>query len=334
MAGYVVVGSQWGDEGKGKIVDVLGKKMDMVVRFQGGNNAGHTVIVNGEKSILHLLPSGILNKDALCVIGPGVVIDPFVLLDEIDTLKKRGLSCDHLRISDRAHLIMPYHIKLDALEESKLGNHKIGTTKRGIGPCYADKYTRIGLRVGDLKDYDYFKERLAQALSIKNEIITKVYGERPFDFDELANEFLKIKEALEPMIIDATALINKAVTVNFGKVLCVLNYILAVIRVLGHFNTVLIQLEITQLKRKTEFIDLVSGVVYIKLTLRIISGRLQNRRETVSERTAARVSYVHRSGRISGNKLNKYTLSGAVIALAVIFSLFVYIGKNIGIIFV
>ena len=214
MSGYVVVGTQWGDEGKGKIVDVLASKMDYVVRFQGGNNAGHTVVVNGKKTILHLLPSGILSKNALCVIGPGVVVDPYVLLEEIALLKKNGLEVDHLRISDRAHLIMPYHIKLDALEESKLGNHKIGTTKRGIGPCYADKYTRIGLRVGDLKDYDYFKERLAQALSIKNEIITKVYGERPFDFDELANEFLKIKEALEPMIIDATALINKALADN------------------------------------------------------------------------------------------------------------------------
>ena len=209
MAGYVVVGSQWGDEGKGKIVDVLGEKMDMVVRFQGGNNAGHTVIVNGEKSVLHLLPSGILNKDALCVIGPGVVVDPFVLLDEIKTLKDRGLTCDHLRISDRAHLIMPYHIKLDELQEQKLAKNKIGTTKRGIGPCYADKYTRIGLRVCDLVDFDIFKKRLASTLAIKNEQIVKLYNEKPFDYDTLVNQFAKIRQDLLPMICDSVSLVNQ-----------------------------------------------------------------------------------------------------------------------------
>ncbi|MCI5773097.1 MAG: adenylosuccinate synthase [Erysipelotrichaceae bacterium] len=209
MAGYVVVGSQWGDEGKGKIVDVLGEKMDMVVRFQGGNNAGHTVIVNGEKSILHLLPSGILNKDALCIIGPGVVVDPFVLLQEIKTLKDRGLSCDHLRISDRAHLIMPYHIKLDELQEKKLAKNKIGTTKRGIGPCYADKYTRIGLRVCDLVDFEIFKERLANTLAIKNDQIVKLYDEQPFDYDTLVEQFAKVREELLPMICDSVSLVNQ-----------------------------------------------------------------------------------------------------------------------------
>ena len=209
MAGYVVVGSQWGDEGKGKIVDVLGEKMDMVVRFQGGNNAGHTVIVNGEKSVLHLLPSGILNKDALCVIGPGVVVDPFVLLDEIKTLKDRGLTCDHLRISDRAHLIMPYHIKLDELQEQKLAKNKIGTTKRGIGPCYADKYTRIGLRVCDLVDFDIFKKHLASTLAIKNDQIVKLYNEKPFDYDTLVNQFAKIRQDLLPMICDSVSLVNQ-----------------------------------------------------------------------------------------------------------------------------
>ncbi|MCF0115928.1 MAG: adenylosuccinate synthetase, partial [Erysipelotrichaceae bacterium] len=184
MAGYVVVGSQWGDEGKGKIVDVLGTKVDMVVRFQGGNNAGHTVVVDGQKTILHLLPSGILNENALCIIGPGVVIDPFVLLEEIEVLEKRGLSTDHLKISDRAHLIMPYHIKLDELQEARLAGNKIGTTKRGIGPCYADKYTRIGLRVADLVYLDVFKEKLKNTLAIKNEQIVKLYGAEPFDYDE------------------------------------------------------------------------------------------------------------------------------------------------------
>ena len=209
MSSYVVVGSQWGDEGKGKIVDVLGEKMDMVVRFQGGNNAGHTVVVNGEKTILHLLPSGILNQNAICVIGPGVVVDPFVLLEEIETLNKRGLNCDHLRISDRAHLIMPYHVKLDELQEKKLANNKIGTTKRGIGPCYADKYTRIGLRVCDLVDFDIFKERLATTLKIKNEQIIKLYDEKPFDYDELVSKFEVVREKLLPMITDSVELVNK-----------------------------------------------------------------------------------------------------------------------------
>ena len=209
MSSYVVVGSQWGDEGKGKIVDVLGEKMDMVVRFQGGNNAGHTVVVNGEKTILHLLPSGILNQNAICVIGPGVVVDPFVLLEEIETLNKRGLNCDHLRISDRAHLIMPYHVILDELQEQKLANNKIGTTKRGIGPCYADKYTRIGLRVCDLVDFDIFKERLATTLKIKNEQIIKLYDEKPFDYDELVSKFEVVREKLLPMITDSVELVNK-----------------------------------------------------------------------------------------------------------------------------
>ena len=209
MSSYVVVGSQWGDEGKGKIVDVLGEKMDMVVRFQGGNNAGHTVVVNGEKTILHLLPSGILNQNAICVIGPGVVVDPFVLLEEIETLNKRGLNCDHLRISDRAHLIMPYHVKLDELQEQKQANNKIGTTKRGIGPCYADKYTRIGLRVCDLVDFDIFKERLATTLKIKNEQIIKLYDEKPFDYDELVSKFEVVREKLLTMITDSVELVNK-----------------------------------------------------------------------------------------------------------------------------
>ncbi len=214
MAGYVVVGSQWGDEGKGKIVDVLSNKMDMVIRFQGGNNAGHTVVVNGEKTILHLLPSGILNKDSLCVIGPGVVIDPFVLLEEIEILEKRNLSVNHLRISDRAHLIMPYHIKLDTLNEQRLANNKIGTTKRGIGPCYADKYSRIGIRVCDLKDFDTFKQRLKDVLPIKNEEIVKLHNEQPFDYDEIVNKFASIREKLLPMIIDSVVLVNDYIKNN------------------------------------------------------------------------------------------------------------------------
>ncbi|MEF9961387.1 MAG: adenylosuccinate synthase [Erysipelotrichaceae bacterium] len=210
MAGYVVVGTQWGDEGKGKIVDVLGEKVDYVVRFQGGNNAGHTVIVNGEKTVLHLLPSGVLHKQAKCIIGPGVVVDPFVLLEEMKVLEDRGVDVSHIYVSDCAHLIMPYHIKLDALQEERKGDKKIGTTKRGIGPCYADKYTRIGIRVGDLQDFDIFKEKLADTLSIKNEQIVKLYEEEPFDYDELIEKFKVVREKLLPRIIDSVVEVNKA----------------------------------------------------------------------------------------------------------------------------
>ena len=214
MAGYVVVGSQWGDEGKGKIVDVLGEKMDMVVRFQGGNNAGHTVVVEGEKTVLHLLPSGVLHQDALCVIGPGVVVDPFVLLKEIDELESRGVNTEHVKISGRAHLIMPYHVKLDELQETRLAGNKIGTTKRGIGPCYADKYTRIGLRACDLVDFDNFKSKLATTLSIKNEQIVKLYEEEPFDYDALVEQFREVRERLLPRIIDAVTTVNDALDQN------------------------------------------------------------------------------------------------------------------------
>lgn len=214
MSSYVVVGTQWGDEGKGKIVDVLTHKMDYVVRFQGGNNAGHTVVVNGEKNVLHLLPSGVLNKDALCIIGPGVVVDPFVLLEEIRILEEKGLTTDHVKISDRAHLIMPYHIKLDELQEARLGGNKIGTTKRGIGPCYADKYSRIGLRVSDLVDFEEFKKKLKNTLSIKNEQIVKLYNEKPYDFEALAEQFKEVREKLLPRIIDSVTVVNEAMEEN------------------------------------------------------------------------------------------------------------------------
>ncbi len=210
MAGYVVVGSQWGDEGKGKVVDLLGTRVNMVVRFQGGNNAGHTIVVNGEKTVLHLLPSGILNHDALCVIGPGVVVNPTVLLKEIDTLEKKGLKCDHVRLSDRAHLLMPYHVRLDELMEKRAGSNMLGTTKNGIGPCYADKYTRIGIRVCDLKDWDVFAEKLKDTLVLKNEEITKIYQGEPFDYDEMLRKFKEIRERIVPMICDATDIVNKA----------------------------------------------------------------------------------------------------------------------------
>ena len=210
MAGYVVVGTQWGDEGKGKVVDLLGKNVDMVVRFQGGNNAGHTVVVNGKKTILHLLPSGILNHNAWCIIGPGVVVNPFVLFKEVDMLESQGILCDKIRISDRAHILMPYHIRLDELEESRDSKYRIGTTKNGIGPCYADKYTRVGLRMCDLKDWDVFCEKLEETLALKNLEITKVYGGEPFDFNAMKEQFASIRERILPMLCDATDVVNKA----------------------------------------------------------------------------------------------------------------------------
>ncbi len=214
MAGYVVVGAQWGDEGKGKVVDLLGTRVNMVVRFQGGNNAGHTVVVNGKKTVLHLLPSGILNHDALCVIAAGVVINPFVLFKEIDQLEAEGQKCDNIRISDRAQLLMPYHVRLDELEEKRAGDKKIGTTKNGIGPCYADKYSRVGLRVCDLADWDVFCDKLKTVLELKNEEITKIYGGEPFDYDEMVEQFRQIRERMLPMIADAVDLVNKALEEN------------------------------------------------------------------------------------------------------------------------
>lgn len=214
MSGYVVVGTQWGDEGKGKIVDVLGNKVDYVLRFQGGNNAGHTVVVGGEKTVLHLLPSGVLHQNAKCIIGPGVVLDPFVFLKEVAELENRNFTTDHIYISDRTHLIMPYHIKLDKLQESVKGDKKIGTTKRGIGPAYADKYDRLGLRCCDLVDFDVFKEKLEYALKIKNQQFTKVYDETSIDYNELVESFKEIREKLLPRIIDSVVEVNKALDDN------------------------------------------------------------------------------------------------------------------------
>ncbi|MGL4903893.1 MAG: adenylosuccinate synthetase, partial [Cetobacterium sp.] len=210
MAGYVVVGTQWGDEGKGKIIDVLGDRADYVVRFQGGNNAGHTVVVNGEKFILHLLPSGMLHGQGKCIIGPGVVVDPKVLLKELDTLEAKGAKVDHLFISDRAHLIMPYHIQLDILKEERSGENKIGTTKRGIGPCYADKFSRVGIRAVDLLDMEMFSKKLKMNLEEKNELFAKIFNAPTMNFDEIFEEYKGYTERLKHRIIDATPEINKA----------------------------------------------------------------------------------------------------------------------------
>jgi adenylosuccinate synthase len=210
MAGIVLVGAQWGDEGKGKITDLLADDMDYVVRFQGGNNAGHTIIHGGRTLKLHLIPSGIMYPHITPVIGNGVVIDPKVLLEEIDTIEADGLSTRRLLISSNAHLIMPYHRDLDGASEKRLGGNEIGTTRRGIGPAYMDKASRLGLRVQDLTDEHIFREKLAVALLEKNDILEKVYGMPTYTVDEIAEEYLGYAERIKPHIADTVTVINKA----------------------------------------------------------------------------------------------------------------------------
>lgn len=209
MSSQVVVGTQWGDEGKGKIVDVLAEKADMIVRFQGGDNAGHTVIVHGKKYVLHLLPSGVLHEEATCVIGPGVVCNPFVLLEEMKTLEDGGLTCNHIVISDRAQILMPYHRYQDRLEE-EAANNKIGTTMRGIGPCYADKYARRGIRFHEFIDFEHFKVRLKECLEFKNKLFTGVYGAEPLDYETMVEDFKQIHDRIVPMIKETTSMVNNA----------------------------------------------------------------------------------------------------------------------------
>lgn len=212
MPGLVLLGSQWGDEGKGKVTDYLAEEADLVVRYQGGNNAGHTVVVNGEEFKLRLIPSGIINGNATCVIGNGVVVDIHVLRRELDYLKERNVDVSRLRISDRCHLIMPYHILQDECEEKAKGNLKIGTTKNGIGPCYMDKCARIGLRMGDLLDPDRFRSRLEEVLPIKNNLLSKLYGEKTFDVDEVLREMTEDIAFLKDMVCDTSWLLHEALT--------------------------------------------------------------------------------------------------------------------------
>ena len=188
----VVVGAQWGDEGKGKLIDILSEDVDITVRYQGGNNAGHTVIVGDKEYIFHLIPSAILRPEKICVIGNGVVIDPKAILEEIDGLKKRGLPMTgaQLKISANAHVVMPYHRVMDQLREGKRAN-KIGTTGRGIGPCYSDKVGRMGIRVIDLLNPKVLKAKLADNLNEKNDIFVKVYNFKNYDFSEIFNEYIK-----------------------------------------------------------------------------------------------------------------------------------------------
>jgi len=211
MPAVVVVGTQWGDEGKGKIVDVLAEEADIIVRYQGGHNAGHTVVINNEKFILHLIPSGILHKDKLCIIGNGVVIEPSALLEEIEGLRKRGIEVgENLLISKNAHLIMPYHILLDTYSE-KTTKVKIGTTGRGIGPAYTHKAQRLGIRVVDLLEPEIFKEKVERILEEVNFILKGRYGIEPFNVETLCDTYLSYAERLRPHISDTEIVINNAI---------------------------------------------------------------------------------------------------------------------------
>lgn len=209
MPAVVLIGSQWGDEGKGKITDFLAEKAHMVIRYQGGNNAGHTVVVGEQEFKLHLIPSGILYPGTTCVIGNGVVIDPAVLVKELDYLEKQGIKTDSLKISLRAHLIMPYHIRLDELEEERKGVNKIGTTRRGIGPAYMDKAARVGIRLVDLLDAEEFAVRLKRNLEEKNRLLNKVYDAEGFDFDQVYNQYRGYVARLEKHITDTSVIIHE-----------------------------------------------------------------------------------------------------------------------------
>jgi adenylosuccinate synthase len=206
MPGLVIVGAQWGDEGKGKVTDLLAEQADVVVRFQGGNNAGHTIVRGSEEFKLHLIPSGILHEGTTCVIGNGVVIDPKILTEELDGLKRRGVTTANLRISANAHLIMPYHVLLDTAGEAKLGSLKIGTTRRGIGPCYADKAARLGIRVQDLLDEKILRKKIMAAMDPKRQLLRPHAKDPALDLHAMTEEYVTYGHRLEPHIADTARL--------------------------------------------------------------------------------------------------------------------------------
>ena len=210
MSGTALVGIQWGDEGKGKVTDLLAEHTHYVVRYQGGNNAGHTIVVGDEKYALHLVPTGILYEHCTPVIGPGVVIDPGVLLDEMTALTQRGIDPSSLKISGNAHVIMPYHLELDKVTERFLGRNRLGTTKRGIGPAYADKAARIGIRVQDLLEEKIFSTKLEVALKEKNLVLTRVFGRLPVDETEIREQYIEYGERLRSHITDTALLVQRA----------------------------------------------------------------------------------------------------------------------------
>ena len=211
MSTVVISGAQWGDEGKGKIVDYLAAQADTVVRFQGGSNAGHTVSVGGEEYKLRLLPSGILYKGTTCIIGNGVVVDPQCLLEEIDNMQARGVDTSGIRLSNRAHVVMPWHKLIDELGENLRGENKIGTTKRGIGPCYIDKADRIGIRVCDLIDREEFSKKVRGVLKIKNLLLEKIYNHAPLVAEEIISEYEAYARRLRPFVCDTISLLNAQV---------------------------------------------------------------------------------------------------------------------------
>lgn len=214
MSIVVLTGAQWGDEGKGKVTDFLAEKADVVVRYQGGTNAGHTLNVADQVFKLHLIPSGILYPGKICVIGNGVVLDPAALVKEMVGLQERNIDLTQLRISDRAHLVMPYHRLLDELDEKQRGDGKIGTTLRGIGPAYMDKVNRVGMRVVDLLDELEMREKLSAILEVKNMLLAKVYGEEPFSTDRIVEEFRQYAEILRPYVTDSSVLLEKLILQN------------------------------------------------------------------------------------------------------------------------
>nr|MDF9460215.1 adenylosuccinate synthase [Bacillus pumilus] len=210
MSSVVVVGTQWGDEGKGKITDFLSENAEVIARYQGGNNAGHTIKFDGVTYKLHLIPSGIFYQEKTCVIGNGMVVDPKALVTELAYLHERNVSTDNLRISNRAHVILPYHLKLDEVEEERKGANKIGTTKKGIGPAYMDKATRIGIRVADLLDREVFEEKLARNLEEKNRLLEKMYDTEGFKIEDILDEYYEYGQQVKKYVVDTSVVLNDA----------------------------------------------------------------------------------------------------------------------------
>lgn len=210
MSSVVVVGSQWGDEGKGKITDFLSQNAEVVARYQGGNNAGHTIVFGGKKYKLHLIPSGIFFNDKICVIGNGMVIDPKALVTELQYLHNEGVNTDNLRISNRAHVILPYHLKIDELDEERKGANKIGTTKKGIGPAYMDKAARVGIRIADLLDREEFERKLTQNLAEKNRILEKLYDAEGFKIEDILDEYYNYGQQFAKYVCDTSVVLNDA----------------------------------------------------------------------------------------------------------------------------
>ncbi|MBP1963827.1 adenylosuccinate synthase [Paenibacillus aceris] len=209
MSTVVVVGTQWGDEGKGKITDFLAESAEVVARYQGGNNAGHTIIISGKKYKLTMIPSGIFYQDKACVIGNGMVINPAALIEEINYIHDNGFSTKNLNISDRAHVIMPYHLLLDGLEEDRKGDSKIGTTRKGIGPCYMDKAARNGIRIADLMDAEEFELKLRRIIAEKNVLIEQVYGSTALDVEPILKQYLEYAEVIRPYVTDTSVVLNE-----------------------------------------------------------------------------------------------------------------------------